>query len=406
MTAHGTVTIRPKEVIPIYREEWNATVTDYKYDFVNRDFVSRGGNLYQVKIQRPGQFVPAGIDPDSVAGADYWELFNPLKPSATNFLVIIDEDGKPQTLMSGGRIQTKFLNIGSLKMSETRLWGGAELFTGKGLALVNDPDDRKFVVYEDADNYVEMFQREDEWGLKGVVDGNVNSPVFQLGSTNKVGPFEFNASTLVAKSVIPESSYYNQELALTNTGIHFKKGMGSIYQREAYIGTAVNMTGYGSYTMLAIQGGDIWHQGTVREDGGRRGRFYTLDIEMRGVMNVRSGASVNFLAGSGLLLNPLRTFSSYSISRSSNYNFFHVLTGKGQTVTISSGLDIGTAFLITGEADSEFFVQLSGSEKFYRNDKNYSKIKSNYQDYILLIKQLSNRWSVTQLPVNWITWYT
>lgn len=406
MTAHGTVTIRPKEVIPIYREEWNATVTDYKYDFVNRDFVSRGGNLYQVKIQRPGQFVPAGIDPDSVAGADYWELFNPLKPSATNFLVIIDEDGKPQTLMSGGRIQTKFLNIGSLNMSETRLWGGAELFTGKGLALVNDPDDRKFVVYEDADNYVEMFQREDEWGLKGVVDGNVNSPVFQLGSTNKVGPFEFNASTLVAKSVIPESSYYNQELALTNTGIHFKKGMGSIYQREAYIGTAVNMTGYGSYTMLAIQGGDIWHQGTVREDGGRRGRFYTLDIEMRGVMNVRSGASVNFLAGSGLLLNPLRTFSSYSISRSSNYNFFHVLTGKGQTVTISSGLDIGTAFLITGEADSEFFVQLSGSEKFYRNDKNYSKIKSNYQDYILLIKQLSNRWSVTQLPVNWITWYT
>ena len=112
------------------------------------------------------------------------------------------------------------------------------------------------------------------------------------------------------------------------------------------------------------------------------------------------------MAGSGLILNPLRTFTSYSISTSSNYTFFHVLTGKGQTVTISSGLDIGTAFLITGEADSEFFVQLSGSEKFYRNDKNYSKIKSNYQDYILLIKQLSNRWSVTQLPVNWITWYT
>ena len=186
LTAHGTVTIRPKEVIPIYREEWNATVTDYKYDFVNRDFVSRGGNLYQVKIQRPGQFVPAGIDPDSVAGADYWELFNPLKPSATNFLVIIDEDGKPQTLMSGGRIQTKFLNIGSLKMSETRLWGGAELFTGKGLALVNDPGDRRFVVYNDANNYVEMFQREDEWGLKGRVAGK---DIFQLGNINKIGPF-------------------------------------------------------------------------------------------------------------------------------------------------------------------------------------------------------------------------
>lgn len=65
LSAHGTVTIRPKEVIPIYREEWDATVTDYKYNLVNRDFVSRNGNLYQVKVQKPKEFVPAGIDPDS-----------------------------------------------------------------------------------------------------------------------------------------------------------------------------------------------------------------------------------------------------------------------------------------------------------------------------------------------------
>lgn len=180
LTAHGTVTIRPKEVVPVYREEWDGTVTDYKYDFVNRDFVSRGGNLYQVKIQRPGQFVPAGIDPASVEGQEYWQMFNKLAPSVTNFLVIVDEDGKPRTLLSGGRIQTKFLNIGSLKMSETRLWGGAELFTGKGLALVNDPGDRRFVVYNDANNYVEMFQREDEWGFKGV-DGDPDNPIFSLG---------------------------------------------------------------------------------------------------------------------------------------------------------------------------------------------------------------------------------
>ena len=30
LSAHGTVTIRPKEVVPIYREEWDAKVTDYK----------------------------------------------------------------------------------------------------------------------------------------------------------------------------------------------------------------------------------------------------------------------------------------------------------------------------------------------------------------------------------------
>lgn len=43
--------------------------------------------------------------------------------------------------------------------------------TGKGLALVNDPGDRKFAVYKDSKNYVEMFQRENEWGLKGVING-------------------------------------------------------------------------------------------------------------------------------------------------------------------------------------------------------------------------------------------
>lgn len=133
LSAHGTVTIRPKEVIPVYREEWDATVTDYKYNLVNRDFVSRGGNLYQVKVQKPDEFIPAGIDPGSEVGEDYWEIFNKLAPSVTNFLVIVDEEGKPQTLLSGGRIQARFLNIGSLNMGETRLWGGAGPMTGKGL---------------------------------------------------------------------------------------------------------------------------------------------------------------------------------------------------------------------------------------------------------------------------------
>lgn len=293
LSAHGTVTIRPKEVIPIYREEWDATVTDYKYNLVNRDFVSRNGNLYQVKVQKPKEFVPAGIDPDSKVGEEYWEVFNKLAPSVTNFLVIIDEDGKPQTLLSGGRIRTKFLNIGSLNMGETRLWGGAEPMTGKGLALINDPGDRKFVVYNDSKNYVEMFQRENEWGLKGVINGNVDNPVFQLGSTNKIGPFNFGVDDLTAKSVIPENSNYTQELVLKNVGIHFKKAIGSVYSREAYMGTAVNLSGYGPYTMLAIQGGDIYHQGTVREDGGRSARFYANDIIARGLLELRSHVRFN-----------------------------------------------------------------------------------------------------------------
>ena len=196
ITANGTVTLRPKEVVPIYREEWDATVEDYKYDLFNRDFVSRNGVIYQVKKQRVNEFVPAGLDPAGENGEDYWEAFNNLAPSVANFLIIIDEDGEPATLLSGGRIQARFLNIGSLNMSETRLWGGAEPMTGKGLALINDPGDRKFVVYNDANNYVEMFMRDEEWGLKGVVGGNVANPVFQLGSTNKIGPFTIGSVSL------------------------------------------------------------------------------------------------------------------------------------------------------------------------------------------------------------------
>lgn len=104
ITANGTVTLRPKEVVPIYREKWDATVEDYKYDLFNRDFVSRNGVIYQVKKQRVNEFVPAGLDPAGENGEDYWEAFNNLAPSVANFLIIIDEDGEPATLLSGGRI--------------------------------------------------------------------------------------------------------------------------------------------------------------------------------------------------------------------------------------------------------------------------------------------------------------
>lgn len=249
LSAHGTVTIRPKEVIPIYREEWDATVTDYKYNLVNRDFVSRNGNLYQVKVQKPKEFVPAGIDPDSEVGERYWEVFNKLSPSVTNFLVIVDEDGKPQTLLSGGRIQARFLNIGSLNMGETRLWGGAEPMTGKGLALVNDPGDRKFVVYNDSKNYVEMFQRENEWGLKGVINGNVDNPVFQLGSTNKIGGFEITNNRIGS---IFGAGGVGDGMSLYDYVVKFKSA-NSEDSRFAAIGTQVYPSSSAQATLLRLE---------------------------------------------------------------------------------------------------------------------------------------------------------
>lgn len=300
LTAHGTITIRPKEVVPIYREEWSSTVTDYKYNLVNRDFVSRNGILYSVKAQEPGQFVPVGIDPDSEVGVEYWLPFNNLAPTATNFLVVTDDKGMPQTLMSGGRIQTKFLNIGSLNMSETRLWGGAELFTGKGLALVNDPGDRKFVVYNDADNYVEMFQRETEWGLKGVKDG---VSLFHLGgksdgtglwdNVSKIGPFSINANNLISSSPYIVNGYtYAKELKLTNEGIVFTRAEGTTHEKYVYLGSGAGTKYSGS--LFAIQNGDMYQQGVVRENNERACRFYTGDLYLRGVSTHRQLISDNW----------------------------------------------------------------------------------------------------------------
>lgn len=293
LSAHGTVTIRPKEVVPIYREEWDANITDYKYNLVNRDFVSRGGNLYQVKVQKPDEFVPAGIDPDSEVGERYWEVFNKLSPSVTNFLVIVDEDGKPQTLLSGGRIQARFLNIGSLNMGETRLWGGAEPMTGKGLALVNDPGDRKFVVYNDSKNYVEMFMREKDidtslkagWGFRGVVDGK---EVFQLGYSDErgsfIGPFGIDENSLTGDN-------YKGSLLLTAGSLKFRGKEGSPHFPAIYVGPYNNA--YGSKTVLAVENGDFWMQGVVMEGSTSRScRFYASDIMMRGSMMMYNGSSI------------------------------------------------------------------------------------------------------------------
>lgn len=369
LSAHGTVTIRPKEVIPIYREEWDATVTDYKYDLVNRDFVSRGGNLYQVKVQKTNEFVPAGIDPDSEVGERYWEVFNKLAPSVTNFLVIVDEDGKPQTLLSGGRIQTKFLNIGSLNMGETRLWGGAEPMTGKGLALINDPGDRKFAVYNDSKNYVEMFMREKDidtllkagWGFRGVVDGK---EVFQLGYSDErgsfIGPFNFTGTQLVSSSdVIIGDKSYRQGFTLENNKISFARALGSIYQRRVEVGIANNT--YGSETLLAIEGGDIWHQAAVTipsssGDTSRNCRFYASDIIARGLLELRSHLRYNDNAYESALPN-LWSYSSNGTIPTANRRLIYV---EGNT-----GSDNPCYLSTSGATDGQVItiVNTSGSHR-------------------------------------------
>ena len=53
------------------------------------------------------------------------------------------------------------------------------------------------LVRKDAKNYVTMNYKDvDDWGLKGVIDGNEDKPVFQLGSVNKIGSFNITRSCI------------------------------------------------------------------------------------------------------------------------------------------------------------------------------------------------------------------
>lgn len=390
LTAHGTITIRPKEVVPIYREEWSSTVTDYKYNLVNRDFVSRNGILYSVKKQEPGQFVPVGIDPDSEVGVEYWLPFNNLAPTATNFLVVTDDEGMPQTLMSGGRIQTKFLNIGSLNMSETRLWGGAELFTGKGLALVNDPGDRKFVVYNDADNYVEMFQRETEWGLKGVFNGNVDNPVFSLGKkytynngsrlwewkdNNKIGGFE------ITNSRIGSIFGNNMEngMSLYDFVVKFKTESTND-SRFAALGSQVYPSSTAQMTLLRLEAkrsGSLTNTMAVFScdgaDGGMSSRNIALLIE-KGDLDVNEGyinANYGLRCKHFNFSNPYKFSGTMTLGNYSKISSMFLMTGSGCKLYLPS-------YMLEADWGHTIFIS-SGNIGGYVYYRNYTTSQVSFQ---------------------------
>lgn len=347
MTANGTVTLRPKEVVPVYREEWDATVEDYKYDLFNRDFVSRNGVIYQVKKQRVNEFVPAGLDPAGENGEDYWEAFNNLAPSVANFLIIVDEDGVPATLLSGGRIQARFLNIGSLNMSETRLWGGAEPMTGKGLALINDPGDRKFAVYNDANNYVEMFMRDDEWGLKGVVGGNVEHPVFQLGSTNTIGGFEITNSR-IGSFYDGSDSTAGDGMSLYDFAVKFKSNSEND-DRFAALGTQVFPSSTAQPTLLRLEltrtAGDLGNILAYLSCSGATGNLGSRNIALQvanGDVDITNGdIVVDNGSIKGKIVHEVKAgnFSTASVSSKLRYFLHHSTANVSRAMDDSWGVN-------------------------------------------------------------------
>lgn len=278
----------------------------------------------------------------------------------SNFDKMVENAAKGETIIKGAYINTQLIDVetlvadtalvdkligrelnftlgsvGGFKMESTLLYSGAKFGTGgAGIAMQSMTNNYGFNVYKDNNNYVEMFQRSSEWGLKGVVNG---SPVFQFGSTNKIGPFDYDKSDLI-------SNVGDNKMTLNAQYVKFEYMRGTTNSHYAYLGTPGN-AGYGSNTLLVVEGGDIYHQGYIYSEN-RVGRFYSSDIHMRGEMKMYDNATItdyngNFLIKNGCFGWPIRSLNIYGTSTTiaSNYmiGLINLIASSGVNVTLKPG---------------------------------------------------------------------
>lgn len=343
----------------------------------------------------------------------------------SNFDKMVENAAKGETIIKGAYINTKLIDVetlvadtalvdkligrelnftlgsvGGFKMESTLLYSGAKFGTGgAGIAMQSMTNNYGFNVYKDNNNYVEMFQRSSEWGLKGVVNG---SPVFQFGSTNKIGPFSYTGNLLVADNpYMLENGYkYDGGLVLSPNHIYFKYAMGSIYQQSVYIGVKGEhgSSSYGDNTVLGVEGGDIWHQA---------GDFYASNIRLRGDMDVYNNSIIR-MKGQIHFDNVVAYTGSGAVTITANSGHFIYLTAitGNPVVSVSSGLPIGSWFVIaqTSSAGGYYYIKLSGSDRFRRRGNAYQQVNSHNQDPSLIFKVSDTTWIIGNLPVNWIDW--
>ena len=343
----------------------------------------------------------------------------------SNFDKMVENAAKGETIIKGAYINTKLIDVetlvadtalvdkligrelnftlgsvGGFKMESTLLYSGAKFGTGgAGIAMQSMTNNYGFNVYKDNNNYVEMFQRSSEWGLKGVVNG---SPVFQFGSTNKIGPFSYTGNLLVADNpYMLENGYkYDGGLVLSPNHIYFKYAMGSIYQQSVYIGVKGEhgSSSYGDNTVLGVEGGDIWHQA---------GDFYASNIRLRGDMDVYNNSIIR-MKGQIHFDNVVTYTGSGAVTITADSGHFIYLTPitGNPVVSVSSGLPIGSWFIIAHAttAGGFYYIKLSGSDRFRRRGNAYQQVNSNNQDPSLIFKVNNTTWIIGNLPVNWIDW--
>ena len=277
-------------------------------------------------------------------------------------------------ILAANSIKANMLAVAGFSFQDYKVIGGKDFGVGPGVKMTSTDAERSFKAYKDASNYISIFYNStNDWGLKGVIGGN---SVFQLGNPagggTFIGPFNFTKTQLVSSlDVTIGSSVYKQGFTLENNRISFKRAVSSIYQRRVDIGIADNI--YGSDTLLAVEGGDIWHQGSVTTPSGssytsRSCRLYSSDIHMRGVMNMYKNATITDHDGHVLVKNGCTGGNFKSVNLNSGTN----ITPDASLITIDAVSTSGQGTYITGGQfvgqQIEILNYTTKSFKILRND--------------------------------------
>ena len=203
-------------------------------------------------------------------------------------------------ILTAGSITAEMLSVAGFTFENNNIYSGSKFGEGAGVNIVSNTSERAFKAYKDENNFVSMFyNRDTDWGLKGVVGSKT---VFQLGNSDGegtfIGPFNFTETQLVSSSdVTIGGTVYKQGFTLENNRLSFHRAVSSIYQRGIQMGVT-NGTNYGTDTLFAVEGGDIYHQGTVTTPSGssytsRACRFYASEIIARGLLELKSQLRFN-----------------------------------------------------------------------------------------------------------------
>lgn len=374
----------------------------------------------------------------------------------SNFDKMVENASKGETIIKGAYINTKLIDVetlvadtalvdkligrelnftlgsvGGFKMESTLLYSGAKFGTGgAGIAMQSMTNNYGFNVYKDNNNYMEMFQRSSEWGLKGVVNGTL---VFQLGGILDNG--EWKDNNIIAGWTITNSGFTSKEFTpptYDDYGIPVSWGSGSKLLSNG--GLMISPSGNGilppssglmQAARIAAVGDDaiIYGLEVIARGNGYLKEItalklsainnYSTPSKRPSALEIASGdvniGIGNFMTMKGQLHfdNVISSSASVITLTKDSGHFIHLNPASGNPmVSVSSGLPLGSWFIIaqTSSAGGYYYMKLQGGERFMRRGTSYQQVNAHNQDPSFIFKLTPTVWVIGNLPVNWIDW--